>query len=522
MGLAFGVVSGFGPVAGIYSAVCTGLFAALFGGTATQISGPTGPIAIVMASVTITFAGQPGAIMGIIMLAGVLQLLFGALRFGRYISLLPFPVTSGFASAVGCIIIVMQLNPLIGQPPAIDTLSTVTSLADYAGEINGATIAIAIGCLAACRLTPLRLRSAIPVHLSVLIGASALVALFGLDVPMLAAPESLLPSPQWPPLAELPWSEMWLAALILALISSLDSLLTSLAADTATQSFHDSDRELVGQGLGNFFAGILGVLPGAGSTFRTMANIRGGGKTTLSAVFHSIALLGLLLATGNFIRFIPASVLAGILIYIGLGIVDWRYIRRFLVVPRTGVVIMVTTWMVALFVNVVTGAALGIFMASLAFVKRMADLQLDALDVSGGESSGSNLLSDSERLALDAAEGRTMLIRLGGPLAFGAANGLSKRIANLAGYEALVIDFSDVPDIDESGIIAFENIVRAARTNGKAVLIAGLRRRVVRPILRFGLIDVLKSCSRFRRRIDALRAAARIVQHAEEETTEEN
>jgi SulP family sulfate permease len=281
---------------------------------------------------------------------------------------------------------------------------------------------------------------------------------------------------------------------------------------SCSQSFHDSDRELVGQGLGNVVAGLLGALPGAGSTFRTMANIRGGGKTPLSAVFHAAVLLALLLALGRYIRFIPTSVLAGILIYIGLGIVDWRYIRRFAAMPKTGVVIMVTTWLVALFVNVVTGAALGIVMASLVFVKHMADLQLDQLAVVGRK--GLAGLSETEAKALEGSDGKTLLVRLGGPLAFGAATGLSRRLADLTNYDALVLDFSAVPDIDESGVVAFENIVRAARENGQEVLIAGLSRPVVEPILRFGLLRLLKSCLRFRRRLDALRAAAKIVQTA--------
>jgi SulP family sulfate permease len=513
MGLAFGVVSGLGPVAGVYSAVCTGIFAALFGGTATQIAGPTGPIAILMAAVVTSFAAQPAAVAGVVLLAGALQIAFGAMRLGRYITLMPYPVMSGFGTAVGCIIIVMQLNPLIGQPSVGDTVTAVSVLPARLPNANLTAVAIALLSVLACALAPSKLRTIIPVHLAVLVTASAIVTLAGLDVPYLAAPATLLPEFSFPPLFALPWTQIWVAAVVLALISSLDSLLTSVAADTATQQIHDSDRELLGQGLGNLFAAMIGALPGSGSTFRTLANIRGGGRTPLSAVTHSLALLALLLGLGGLIRFIPASVLAGILIYTGFGIIDWKYIGRFPFVPRGGVLIMLTVWFIALFDNVVTGAAVGFIMASLGFVKRMADLQLAAVDVSD-EAGEKSRLSAAERAMFEQSGQRTLLINLAGPVTFGAANHLYRRLANVAAYRSIVLDFSEVPHIDESGIIALENIIRAAHAHDQTVLVAGLRGEIARSIVRFGLSPLFKNCPRFSSRLEALETAAK---HAQEE-----
>jgi len=240
-----------------------------------------------------------------------------------------------------------------------------------------------------------------------------------------------------------------------------------------------------------------------------MANIRAGGQTPLSAIVHSAVLLVLVLSLGHLIRFIPSSVLAGILIYIGLGIVDWKYIRRFLYVPTGGVLIMVTVWVIALFVNVVTGAAVGLVMASLALVKRMADLQLEALEISD-EAREESRLNEAECAALARSEHRTLLIKLGGPLTFGAASGLSRRLANITGYRAIVLDFSDVPHIDESGIIALEALIRRARDDEQHVLLAGMRPQVLRAIVRFGLAPLLRDCDRFEHRLDALEEAARI------------
>lgn len=507
MGLAFGVASGLGPVAGLMSAIVTGIFAALFGGTPTQVSGPTGPTAILIASVVASFAAQPAVVAGVVLLAGALQIVFGAMRLGRYIALVPYPVMSGFGAAVGCIIILMQLNPMLGQPPVGNPVAAVSNLPASIAGANLSAVVIALASVLCCALAPTGIRSIVPIHLAVLVGASIAVSLLALEVPFMERPESLVPDFEFPPLLELPWTEIWVAAIVLALISSLDSLLTSVAADTATQKFHDPDRELVGQGLGNVAAAAVGALPGSGSTFRTMANLRNGGRTPLSAVIHSGVLLVLLLAAGDLIEFIPASVLSGILIYIGFGIIDWKYIARFPYVPRGGVLIMLSVWFIALFVNVVTGAAVGLIMASLGFVKRMADMQLAAVDVSD-EAREESRLSADEREALDRSDHRTLLISLAGPITFGAANRLYRRLANIAEYRSIVLDFSDVPFLDESALIALENVIRMARNNDQLVLVSALRRDIARMIVRFGLAPLLKDCPRFSSRLEALEAAA--------------
>jgi SulP family sulfate permease len=510
LGLAFGVVSGAGPVAGLYCAIFTGLFAALFGGTPTQIAGPTGPIAIVMASVFLQFSSQPGAAFGVIILAGAIQMLLGALRLGRYISLIPYPVIAGFASGVGCIIIIMQLNPLLGQMSVSDTVTAMRVLPESVGNANFWTVTVAAFALSACYLVPTRIRMVVPAELLVLVFGSLAVAGVGLSIPTLEAPTSLLPTFTLPLLTELPWQDMWIAATVLALISSLDSLLTSMAADTATQQFHDSDRELLGQGIGNLVAGLMGALPGAGATSRTMANIRAGGVSPLSGVAHSVLLLILLLLGGNLIRHIPAAVLAGILLYIGVRIIDWSYIERFRRASRGGVLIMLTVWVLAVFVSVVTAVAVGVIMASLALVKRMADLQLASVELST-EGDSAPRLSEAEHIEFERCNDRVLLIHLGGPMTFGAANGLTRRLANIANHDCVILDFSDVPHIDDSATMALESVIRRARENDQLVILVGLRRQVVRAFVRFGTLALIRSCMRFRRRLDALHYSANLV-----------
>jgi SulP family sulfate permease len=307
----------------------------------------------------------------------------------------------------------------------------------------------------------------------------------------------------------LPWQEMWIAAVVLALISSLDSLVTSMVADTASQRFHDSDQELLGQGIGNLVAGLIGTIPGAGSMSRTMANIRAGGVSPLSGVIHSLLLLALLLGAGGLIQYIPAALLSGILVHIGIQSIDWTYIKRFPYAPRGGVVIMIVVWVLAVFVSVVTAVAVGVIMASLALVKRMADLELESVELTT-EKQAETRLTEAERAALENCGDTVLLIHLGGPLTFGAANGLMKRLGNIARHRSVVLDLSDVPHIDDSTALAFETIIRRAQDNGQRVILAGLRRPVLRIFARSGLLPLLRQCARFRRRLDALHYAARI------------
>ena len=506
LGLAFGVVSGAGPVAGLYCAIFTGIFAALFGGTPTQIAGPTGPMAIVMASVFANFADQPSAAMAVVMLAGLMQIAFGALRLGPYISLIPSPVLAGFASGVGCIIVVMQLNPMLGQAGASDTVSAALAFPESLRRGNPWTVLAAAATMGVCYLTPRRVRAIVPAELIALVLGSIVVALVGLDLPRLARPESLLPSFTWPPLTELRWGDIWIASLVLALISSLESLLTSMAADNATQHFHDSNKELMGQGIGNLFAGLVGAIPGAGATSRTMVNIRAGGVSPLSGLIHSALLLVALLAAGRLIGFVPAAVLAGILLYIGIGIVDWEYIRRFKWAPRSSVVIMIVVWVLAVFVSVVAAVAVGVIMASLVLVKHMTDLQLASVELSSDENEAPGL-DEIERAAFAPCAKDVLLIHLGGPMTFGAANGLTKRLAKIADYRGVILDFTDVPHVDDSAAMALESIIERAAEEDEIVILTGLRRAVIRSFIRYGMLGSLKRCIRFRRRLDALRFA---------------
>jgi SulP family sulfate permease len=508
LALAFGVASGAGPVAGLYGAIFVGLFAALFGGTPSQISGPTGPMTVVMAGVLTQYGHEPAMAFTVVMLAGLFQILFGVFRLGRYVSLVPFPVISGFMSGIGCIIIILQLAPLLGHAtPEGGTLAALAEVPALLRSPQADAALVGLLALAIVYLTPVRLNRLVPSPLTALL-AGALVVYFLLpDAPVLGDIPPGLPQLHLPTLTLEAVPGMVQSALVLALLGSIDSLLTSLIADNVTQTHHDSDRELIGQGIGNAIAGAFGAIPGAGATMRTVVNVRTGGRTPISGVLHALVLLAIVLGLGGLARHIPHAALAGILVKVGVDIIDWPYLRRIRHAPRAGVFFMLVVLLLTVLVDLITAVAVGIVLASLLFVKRMSDLQLANIKAITGTADDDSL-TDEERTALEAGRGRVILYHLSGPFSFGAAKGMARRLAASDDYDALVLDLRDVTFLDSSASLGLEDAIRLARSHDKEVFLVGLRPEVHRILTRLGVLKLLPDSHHHVTRLDALRQAA--------------
>ena len=391
LALAMGVSSGAGAVAGVYGAVCVGFFAALFGGTPAQVSGPTGPMTVVMAAVftqyTAMFPDDParGAALAftVVMLGGGMQILFGVLRFGKFIELVPVPVVSGFMSGVGVIIILLQLPPLLGFASQADPMASAAVVPEAWRELNAHALLLGMMSLGLVYLLPMRMARLIPPPLVALVFGTLVAALiFGPgSVPILGDIATGLPNLQLPVIELSLLPEMFVSALTLAALGSIDSLLTSLVADNVTRTYHRSDRELIGQGIGNAVAGVLGGLPGAGATMRTVVNVKAGGRTPISGALHALVLLAIILGAGGLASEIPHAVLAGILIKVGTDIIDWDFLRRVRHTPGAGVFIMLVVLLMTVFVDLIKAVAVGMAIAGVVFMKRMSDLQLASISV---------------------------------------------------------------------------------------------------------------------------------------------
>ncbi len=510
LALAFGVASGAGPVAGLYGAICVGLFAALFGGTATQISGPTGPMTIVAAAVFTQFGHNPAAAFTVVMLAGLFQMLFGFLRLGGFVTLMPYPVISGFMTGIGAILIIMQLDPLLGYEAPSTVINALTVLPEYLAHPNWGALAIGLLAVAVCFRTPLVIQRIVPPPLVALILGTA--AALMLEVPILGAVPSGFPSPQLPDFEPGLLGEMIGSALVLAALGAIDSLLTSLVAENTTGTIHDSDKELVGQGVGNVVAGFAGGIPGAGATIRTLTNIQAGGRTPLSGVVHALVLLAIALGLGPLVAHIPQAALAGVLCKVGVDVVDWRFISRAHRVPRRDLILMIIVFVLTVFVDIVTAVGCGIVLASLMFVKEAADLQKESIRTITNTDE-EHLFNEEEVRLLKQCGDSVLLVHLAGLMSFGAANEMARRFAALERYEILIIDLIDVPRIDGSAGLELEELIQRALDAEREVILVGLNLPVARVLTQLGSLELVKETRRFSTRVEALQAA-RLIKEA--------
>jgi len=511
LALAMGVASGLGPIAGLYGAIFVGFFAALFGGTETQVSGPTGPMTVVVAGVVASIvinpelAGNIELIFTAIILAGVLQILFGVFKLGDYISLVPYPVISGFMSGIGGIIIILQISPLLGQEAPAGTLGALMYAPSAIGNMNIAALAIGLLTLVIAMKWPANLAKFVPGPLAALI-IGTLIGVFIGTVPILGEIPSGLPQLHLPVLTQASFLIVAKAALVLAVLGSIDSLLTSLVADNMTRTRHNSNRELVGQGIGNAVAGLLGGAPGAGATMRTVINIRTGGKTRISGMVHAILLLAVVLGMGPLASFIPHAVLAGILVKVGLDIIDWSYIKNSHRGPRWDLALMVIVVGLTIFVDLMTAVAVGVILASLAFVKQVANQQMERLKAS-------HLIRHTatprELEIMDEASDLLTIFDFSGPLSFGAAADLGHHArSQLQGSTlAIVLDFSRVPFLDVSAALAVETIAKdAEHTNGRLYM-CGMNQEVKEVLSALEADEYLHDTHHFETREEAMEAA---------------
>ena len=508
LALAFGEASGAGPIAGVYGAILVGFFAALFGGTPSQISGPTGPMIVVFAGVFASLSGDLGMIFATVILAGVFQILFGVLGFGQYIRLVPYPVVSGFMSGIGCIIIALQLARLFGhEPEGGGTIPALLEVPAAMADPNYSALGIGLLTLAIVFAWPARWGKYLPSPLVALI-VGTLVSLGFDSVPILGNIPTGLPSFIMPSVSSDALLIMMEAALILAILGAIDSLLTSLVADNMTRTRHNSNRELIGQGVGNMAAGFFGGIPGAGATMRTVVNIRTGGVTKLSGVLHAAFLLAVVVVLAPLASQIPHAVLAGILVKVGYDIVDFSYLKRAHKGPRFDLILMMMVLSLTVFVDLITAVAAGVVVAAIAYVKQVSDAQL-AL-AAGETDSQSQGPSDREVALLNECGDHLTYFDFGGPLSFGAAADLGHHVRERLSpqhHVALALDFSRVPFMDVSALRAIETIAQDAAHAGKHLFVCGINEAVAQSLDGMGVSDYLPAETRFDTRFEALSAA---------------
>ena len=471
LALAFGEASGLGPVAGVWGAIILGFLAPLLGGTPTLISGPTGPILIVVAGLVAERPDQLAIVSAVVLLAGALQVLFGVLRLGKYINLVPYSVIAGFMSGIGLIVIILQLMPLLGQEsPGGGPLASLIALPAALGGLNVFALALGVVTFAIATFWPKSLDRFVPGALAALVGGTVLSLVLPGSVPRLDDIPTGFPGFVMPSFDFADAVFIVQTALVHAALASIDTLVTSLIADTMTRTRHKSNRELIGQGIGNAVCGLFGAMPGSGTTTPTVVNIRSGGTTRLSGMVHSLFLLAVILLLAPLAAQIPLAVLAGLLVRVGLNIIDVDYLRSSLRAPRWDLLVMLAVLVLTVFVDLITAVGVGVVLAALGFVKRLADAQ-----VANFETGELTALTEEEETLLQQSNGQVLLFDFAGPLSFGAAADLVHIVRRRSSSEvrAIVLDLSRKFIADRSAIQAIETVVSEAEANGIEVFFVG-------------------------------------------------
>ncbi len=514
MALAFGVASGAGPAAGLYGAVLVGLFASLFGSTPTLISEPTGPMTVIMTAVIASLiAANPeqGMAMAftVVMLAGLFQVAFGLLKMGQFVTMMPYTVISGFMSGIGIILIILQIGPFLGQaaPPG-GVLGTVTLLPELFAQVSWSETGLALLTLALIVFFPGKLKRFVPPQLvALLIGT--VVSLLLLDADIIRRIGEIptgLPELQLPVFTAEQWVLMLVDALVLAVLGSIDALLTSVIAENMTRKESDADKELVGQGIGNLASGLFGGLPGAGATMGTVLNIKTGGQTALSGLIRVAILLVVLLGAAELTAQIPLAVLAAIAMKVGFDIIDWGFLRRAHIVSKKAAWIMYGVISLTVFVDLITAVAIGVFIANFLTINRMTNLISDSVKTIDKPDSNVNLNRDEHEL-LQQAQGRVLIFTLHGALIFGLAKVISRRYAVLDGHEVLIVDFTEVPVLGVSSSLALEDMILTDIQHGRPVFIVGASEQVKERLASLGLKDKIPAEHVVAEREEALRMA---------------
>ena len=575
LALAFGDQTALGPMAGLYGAIALAILAALFGGTATQVSGPTAPMTVVSASVIASAMLETGAetveqaipiILATFFLAGVIEVFFGIIKLGRYIKYIPYPVVSGFMSGIGVIIIITQIFPLLGYNAADDTalveerrphaeeqilegiIREQEQAGTYKGIMDGEVITATNRAFQqvtdddivtrAKKLVSRQSKKVVGTFqlftrpfstpnginwLNFLLGLGTIIVIYGFKRITKAVPSSLVALILFSVLAYffvepgavpvigevqqgLPQIQVsFLASLVdfgalglilkfaatLAALGAIDSLLTSVVADNITKTRHDPNQELIGQGIGNMGAAFIGGLPGAGATVRTVINVESGGKTKISGMIAGIFLLVILLGLSGIVQYIPKAVLAGILLTVGIGIIDYKGFRHLRSVPKGDAVVMLIVLLLTVFVGLLEAVAVGMVLATALFMKKSADtVEEGSSSESLGDFSVEKPWADDADLI--ARLGNQVYIKhLDGPLFFGFVNEFKNLVQAIPSVEVVVMRMREVPYLDQSGLYAMEDAILDLQKRGVAVVFTGMNEQIRSMLERINIIPGL-------------------------------
>lgn len=496
MGLAFGVQSGLGPEAGIYTAIILAFLASIFGGTKTLITDPTGPMTVVAATVVSMGLAQAGdiehawpLIVGTFVLAGVFELIFGILDFGKYVKFMPYPVLSGFMAGIGVIIISVQLFPLMGHASPKGFLNIISNIGEPMMNLNLQALFLGVLTIAIVYLLPM-LTKKVPSILAALIIGTLVSVGFNMQVPMIGEIPRQLPAFHFGELLDLKWADLdyiLIPAIMLGGLGVIDSLLTSVVADNLTKTKHNSRWTVIGQGIGNIITGLFGRIPGAGATMGTVTNIKSGAQTQVSGMMKAIFLLIIVVGVADYVQYIPMSVLAGILITIGVGIIDYKGVKMLFKVPKQDAFVWAIVLLVTLFDNLLDAVGIGFAISAVLFIGKMTKNMTESQDACSLQE-----IAKAEGLPKELVD-KIYVKSLEGPLFFGFADRFRNHCETIEDVIAVILKMEMVPFLDQSGIVTLESVIQDWHSRGIQVYLSGANKQVLESLKKVGVVPNLVS-----------------------------
>ncbi|MBD3840648.1 MAG: SulP family inorganic anion transporter [Campylobacterales bacterium] len=498
LAIAFGISSGLGASAGIYGAIFLSFFASLFGGTKLQISGPTGPMTVISATLIGAFGANIALVFTTFLLAGLFQVVLGLFKVGRFVRFIPYPVISGFMNGIGMIIILLQINVAFGLPSSSSVIDTLLKLPTNLSNINFQALVLTLLTLAILFLVPKKVASKVPAALIALVVASLVGIVANFDVDYVSGIPTGLPMMVDFDFDITQLSFILISALTLALLGMIDSLLTSLVADSLAKDKHDSNKELIGQGIGNMVASLFGGLPGAGATMRTVANIKSGATSRTSGMYHSVFLLLILLVLAPLASKIPMPVLAGILIKVGLDIFDYKMLKQLKIVPKHDIWVMFLVFALTVFVDLIVAVAVGVVLSAFLIIHRL--IQESAVDVSASDIEDSK----DDRIFHD---GMVRVVNIKGPFFFGSTSFILDKVDQIYDVKYVILDCSLVSFMDLSAVYALSETIENIKSSGSEVILVCSEQRKEK-LLKLGVGDILDGENMVETQMRALRVIA--------------
>lgn len=498
LALAFGVASGVGPLGGLYGAVCVGFFAALFGGTPTLISEPTGPMTVVMTAIVASLtASNPenGLAMAftVVMLAGLFQIVFGIFKLGKYVTMMPYSVISGFMSGIGVILIILQIAPFLGQAaPKNGVLGTFLKIPELIANVNPPEAILGAITLAIIFFMPKKIKKLVPPQLiALIVGTVISLTVFGnADIRRIGEIPVGLPPLQLPTFSAGQLTVMLVDGVMLGMLGCIDTLLTAVVADSLTRTEHNSNKELIGQGIGNIVSGLCGGLPGAGATMGTVVNIQTGATSAVSGLTRALVLLVVVLGAAKLTQPIPMAVLAGIALKVGIDILDWSFLKRSHKISAKGSLIMYGVLLLTVFVDLIVAVGIGVFIANILTINQLSEMQSSEVKLIS-DIDDDVKLSDEHKQLLDKGKGRVLLFCLSGPMIFGLSKAIAREHNAMKEADALVMDLTEVPSLGVTASLAIENVIRDAHDKGLEVYVVGASEKIQRRLQKLGLFDLI-------------------------------